>query len=53
MRPVTEFLSGVGMYWRGVRAWASDPSLMAMGLVPGLITAWLFVAAFAAMTLWL
>ena len=50
---VTDFLRGVGMYWRGVRTWASDPSLMALGLVPGLITAWLFVAAFAAMTLWL
>jgi CysZ protein len=53
MRLVTDFLHGVGMYWRGVRTWASDPALMALGLIPGLITAWLFVAAFIAMTLWL
>ena len=53
MRVATDFFSGVGVYWRGVRTWASDPSLMALGLVPGLITAWLFVAAFIAMTMWL
>lgn len=53
MRPVTDFFRGVGLYWRGVRTWASDPSLMALGLVPGLITAWLFVAAFVAMFAWL
>ena len=53
MRPVTDFLRGVGMYWRGVRTWASDPALMALGLMPGLITAWLFVGAFIAMALWL
>ncbi len=53
MRLVTDFFRGVGMYWRGVRTWSSDPSLMALGLLPGLITAWLFVAAFVAMTVWL
>ena len=41
------------MYWRGVRAWASDPALMALGLIPGLIAVWLFVAAFVATVLWL
>ncbi len=53
MRVAKDFFGGVGVYWRGVRTWAIDPSLMALGLVPGLITAWLFVAAFIAMTMWL
>lgn len=53
MRPARDFLSGVGLYWRGVRTWASDPALMALGLVPGVVTAWLFVVAFLLMTLWL
>jgi len=53
MRLVTDFFRGVRMYWRGVSTWSSDPSLMALGLLPGLITAWLFVAAFIGMTLWL
>lgn len=53
MRPVTDFLRGARMYWRGARTWSSDPALMALGLIPGLITAWLFVAAFVAMVLWL
>jgi CysZ protein len=53
MRPVTDFLHGARLYWRGVRTWASDPALMTLGLIPGLITAWLFVAAFVAMVLWL
>ncbi len=53
MRILSDFFRGVGMYWRGVRTWASDPALMAIGLVPGLITVWLFVVGFFAMTLWL
>ncbi len=53
MRIATDFFRGVGMYWRGVRTWASDPGLMALGLLPGFLTAWLFVAGFFVMTLWL
>lgn len=53
MRLVTDFFRGVRLYWRGVRTWASDPGLMALGLIPGLIIAWLFVAAFVAMVVWL
>lgn len=53
MRVVADFFRGVGLYWRGTRTWASDPSLMALGLLPGLITVWLFVATFAAMAVWL
>ena len=53
MRLVTDFFRGVRLYWRGVKTWASDPALMTLGLIPGLITAWLFVAAFVAMVMWL
>ena len=53
MRILTDFFHGVALYWRGVRTWASDPALMALGLVPGLITVWLFVVGFIVMTLWL
>ena len=53
MRLVTDFFHGVRLYWQGVRTWASDPALMALGLIPGLITASLFIAAFFAMVLWL
>jgi CysZ protein len=53
MRPVTDFLRGARIYWQGARSWTSDPALMALGLIPGLITAWLFVASFVAMVLWL
>jgi len=53
MRALSEFARGVGFYWRGFRTWSSDPGLMAVGLLPGLITAWLFVMAFVALVWWL
>ena len=53
MRVLTEFFRGVGFYWRGFSTWTSDPGLMAIGLLPGLITAWIFVMAFVALTWWL
>jgi len=53
MRALTEFLRGIGLYWQGFRTWKTDPGLMAIGLVPGLITGWIFVVAFVALTWWL
>lgn len=53
MRALTEFFRGVGFYWRGFRTWSSDPGLMAIGLLPGLITVWVFVMAFVALVWWL
>src|SRR5512143_424090 len=44
------FWFGVGLLRRGFRAWRSDPGVMVLGLVPGIISAALigaFVAAFA------
>lgn len=53
MGAVREFFRGVGLYWRGFRMWSTDPELMAIGLVPGLITASLFVGGFLTMRWWL
>lgn len=53
MRALTEFMRGVGLYWRGFRTWTSDPGLMAIGLLPGLITAWIFAIALIALMWWL
>lgn len=53
MRVTSDFLRGVGLYWRGVKTWASDPGLMAVGLVPGVLTAGLFLVEFLAMRWWL
>ncbi len=49
MHALKDFSSGVGLYWRGVRTWGADPALMAIGLLPGLITMALFVALFVAL----
>jgi CysZ protein len=49
MRALKEFAHGLGLYWRGVRVWSADPSLMAIGLLPGLITMALFVGLFLAL----
>jgi len=46
MRALRDFAQGVGLYWRGVRTWSADPALMAIGLLPGLITMALFIAGF-------
>ncbi len=46
MRALRDFGQGIALYWRGVRAWSSDPAAMAIGLLPGLITMALFIAAF-------
>lgn len=53
MRVTNDFLRGIGLYWRGVRTWASDPALMAVGLLPGFLTAGLFLVEFLAMRWWL
>lgn len=39
LRPATEILAGLGTAARGVRAWARAPRLMALGMLPGLLTA--------------
>jgi len=39
------FLEGVGLLFRGFRAWGSTPRAMLIGLVPGLITSLVFGAA--------
>jgi len=49
MRVLRDFAHGVGLYWRGVHTWSADPALMAMGLVPGLITMALFFGLFVAL----
>lgn len=49
MRALRDFAEGVGLYWRGARAWTSDPMAMAIGLLPGLITLVLFFAGFVAL----
>ena len=49
MRALKDFAQGVGLYWRGVRTWGADPTLMAIGLLPGLITVVLFVGLFVAL----
>ena len=53
MVALREFARGVAMYWRGFRMWSTDPALMALGLLPGFITAVCLVAAFLAMRWWL
>lgn len=47
------FAEGVRLYWRGFATWAKDPGLMALGLVPGVITFALFVTFLASMLIWL
>lgn len=49
MRVLKDFAEGIGLYWRGARAWSADPFAMAIGLLPGLITMMLFIAAFVAL----
>ncbi|MBC7297761.1 MAG: EI24 domain-containing protein [Demequina sp.] len=49
MRALKDFAQGIGLYWRGVRTWSADPTSMAIGLIPGLITMALFVAIFVAL----
>lgn len=49
MRALRDFAEGIGLYWRGVRAWSSDPIAMAIGLLPGLITVALFAAGLVAL----
>ncbi len=46
MRFLSDFAQGVGLYWRGVRTWSADPALMAIGLLPGLISVALFGGLF-------
>ena len=46
MRVVHEFGRGVALYWAGFRMWKTKTGLMALGLVPGFLTALLFVALF-------
>ncbi len=53
MRAVRDFCGGVALYWRGFRMWVTDPTLMALGLLPGFITASLLVGGLLAMRWWL
>lgn len=46
MRVIRDLAYGVRLYGRGVGLWRSRPGLAAMGLLPGLMTAWLFAAGF-------
>lgn len=39
-----EVVAGISLAFRGVRAWGTDPRLLAIGVVPGLITMTLFGA---------
>lgn len=48
MRVVREFGGGVALYWAGFRMWKTKTGLMALGLVPGFLTALLFAALFVA-----
>ncbi|MCB2413802.1 EI24 domain-containing protein [Demequina sp. TTPB684] len=49
MRVLSEFAQGVGLYWRGVRTWSADPKLMALGLLPGVITMAVFLTLLLAL----
>jgi CysZ protein len=49
MRALKDFAQGIGLYWRGARSWSTDPALMAIGLIPGLITMALFIGMFLAL----
>lgn len=49
MRVVRDVRRGIHLYWQGVLLWRTRPRLAALGLVPGLITAWLFTLAFVAL----
>lgn len=53
MRVVTQFLAGIRLYWRGFRTWSKDPKLMALGLVPGVITFGLFLWLFVMLVMWI
>ena len=44
---VGEFFAGVGLLGRGIGMYARSPRLLLLGLIPGLISGVLFVAAFA------
>lgn len=44
--PARQFLSGVGLLLRGLGMYARNPGLILLGIVPALISAALFVAAF-------
>lgn len=46
MGALRDFGLGVRLYARGLGLWRTRPGLAALGLVPGLVTAWLFVVAF-------
>lgn len=46
MRVIRDLAFGVRLYGRGVGLWRSRPGLAAVGLLPGLMTAWLFAAGF-------
>lgn len=53
VRVTRDFLEGVRIYWRGFRTWSKDPSLMLLGLVPGVLAWALFLVVFGALWLWL
>ena len=47
--PVRDFVAGIGLLLRGLRLYGQDPGLMALGLIPALITAVLLFAALGAL----
>ena len=47
-----EFAEGIRLVGAGFRVWRSSPRLMAIGLIPGAITAMLLVGVFVAIALW-
>lgn len=52
MKPLStsqRFFSGVRLYWRGLRLWGTNPGLMVLGLVPGLISVAIFTIAVIAL----
>ncbi len=49
MRVIRDVAWGIRLYGRGLSLWRSRPGLAALGLVPGLVTAWAFTIAFIAL----
>ena len=49
MRVIRDVARGVRLYGRGVGLWRARPGLAALGLLPGLVTAWLFTIGFIAL----
>lgn len=46
---VSEFFTGVGLLFRGLRVWATAPKLMLLGMIPAFLVGLAFVAAIVAL----